>query len=72
MVFKDAHAYAKSCEAYQKFVGREKRSLVPLQLVVVEEQFEQWGLDMIGKINPHSSRQHKYILTTTNYFTRWT
>ena len=29
------------------------------------------GLDFIGPINPVSSLQHKYILTATDYFTRW-
>ena len=29
------------------------------------------GIDIIGEINPNSSLQHKYILTTTDYFTRW-
>jgi hypothetical protein len=27
---------------------------------------------VIGEINPNSSKLHKYIITTTNYFTRWT
>ena len=31
----------------------------------------QWGIDIIGYINPNSSLQHRYILTTTDYFTRW-
>ena len=26
---------------------------------------------MIGEINPNSSGQHKWILTTTDYFTKW-
>jgi hypothetical protein len=26
---------------------------------------------MIGEINPNSSLLHKYILTATDYFTRW-
>ena len=26
---------------------------------------------MIGKINPNSSGQHKWILTATDYFTKW-
>jgi hypothetical protein len=33
--------------------------------------FIQWGLDFIGEINPPSSMQHKWILTATNYFTKW-
>ena len=31
----------------------------------------QWGLDIIGEIVPNSSKHHKYILTTTDYFTKW-
>jgi hypothetical protein len=33
----------------------------------LKRPFEQWGIDIIGEINPHSSKQHKYILTTTDY-----
>jgi uncharacterized protein (DUF1919 family) len=39
--------------------------------MTIDEPFQQWGLDIIGEINPNSSKQHKYILTTTDYFTRW-
>jgi hypothetical protein len=28
-------------------------------------------MDMIGKINPPSSKGHQYILAITNYFTKW-
>jgi len=28
-------------------------------------------LDFIGVINPNSSTEHKFILTATDYFTRW-
>jgi len=34
--------------------------------------FQQWGLDIIWEIFPHSSKQNCYILTATDYFTRWT
>lgn len=33
--------------------------------------FSQWGLDLVGKINPSSSNGHKFILTTIKYFTKW-
>lgn len=33
--------------------------------------FQQWGLDFIGEINPHSSGQHIWILVATDYFTKW-
>jgi transposase InsO family protein len=43
-------------------------SLVPVK---TEAPFQQWGLDFIGEINSHSSAQHKWILTATDYFTKW-
>jgi len=39
--------------------------------MVVEEPFQQWGMDFIGVLNPNSSVAHKFILTTIDYFTRW-
>jgi hypothetical protein len=33
--------------------------------------FRGWGMDMIGKINPPSSKGHQYILAITDYFTKW-
>jgi transposase InsO family protein len=44
---------------------------MPLIPVKTEAPFQQWGLDFIGEINPHSSAQHIWILTATNYFTKW-
>ena len=38
---------------------------------MITEPFEQWGMDIIGERKPNSSLQHKYILTATDYFTRW-
>ena len=38
---------------------------------MITEPFEQWGLDIIGEIKSDSSLLHKYILTATDYFTRW-
>jgi len=28
-------------------------------------------LDFIGEIHPHSSNQHRWILTATDYFKKW-
>ena len=38
---------------------------------MADEPFAQWGLDFIGMINPVSSAGHRWILTATDYFTRW-
>jgi hypothetical protein len=70
-LFKYAHTLARKCIICQKAAGRVKKVAFPLQPVTVDTPFQQWGLDIIGPINPPSSQQHKYILMTTNYFTRW-
>jgi hypothetical protein len=33
--------------------------------------FRGWGMNMIDKINPPSSKGHQYILAIMNYFTKW-
>ncbi|KAH9316565.1 hypothetical protein KI387_025192, partial [Taxus chinensis] len=53
------------------FVGRPKLASLPLKPVVIEEPFQQWGLDFIGTLNPASSASHTHVLTTTDYFTKW-
>ena len=55
----------------QKFAGKHKLQSLPLKPIAVNATFQQWGLDFIGKINPSSSGQHKWIFTTTNFFTKW-
>jgi hypothetical protein len=32
---------------------------------------QRLGMDMIGKINPPSSKGHQFILAITDYFTKW-
>ena len=52
-------------------VGRERIHAFPLQPITIENPFEQWGLYVVGEINLNSLKLHKYILTTTNYFSKW-
>jgi hypothetical protein len=48
-----------------------KKYVMSLQPITVEQTFSQWGLDVVGPINQNSSKGHMYILTTTDYFTKW-
>eukprot|EP00253_Pinus_taeda_P034960 PITA_34960 len=70
-LFRDAHEYVRKCRNCQTSSGRQRKSAFPLQPVNIEQPFEKWGLDIIGEITPNSSKQHKYILTATDYFTKW-
>lgn len=65
------HKEISSCHKCQVFEG--KRKLVPLSLqpIFVEFPFPQLGLYFIGETNPSSSGQHRWILTTIDYFMKW-
>ena len=70
-LFKYAHTFIRKCESCQICAGKLKKLAFPLHPVIVEFPFQQWGLDFVGPITPPSSLQQKYILTVTDYFTRW-
>jgi hypothetical protein len=70
-LFVNLNAKVRACNPCQMFSGKQKLPALPLILVKIEALFQQWGLDFIGEINPHSSVQHKWILTDTDYFTKW-
>ena len=70
-LFKDAHAHVRTCDICQRCGGRQPKAAALLKPVTIMEPFEQWELDIIGEIKPNSSLLHKYILTATDYFTRW-
>jgi hypothetical protein len=70
-LFADVHKKVTSCHKCQIFEGKRKLLPLPLKPISVETPFQQWGLDFIGEIHPPSSGQHKWILTTTDYFTKW-
>lgn len=64
-------SFVKSCDKCQRFAGRQQLKYLHLKPVHVNGPFQQWGLDFIGEINPHSIGQHKWILVATNYLTKW-
>jgi hypothetical protein len=48
--------------------------MVPMSVmnpIIKPWSFRGWGMDMISKINPPSSKGHHYILAITDYFTKW-
>jgi len=67
----NAIAYAKRCNACQihgNFIHQAPEHLHP---TTSSWPFEMWGMDVIGPISPPSSKGHRFILTITNYFSKW-
>jgi hypothetical protein len=59
------------CNECQFFSRKQKLLSLPLKPINSSSPFQQWGLDFIGEINPPSSGKHKWIRTSTDYFTKW-
>jgi hypothetical protein len=70
-LFADVYRGIKACIKCQKFSGKKQLKSLPLKPIVSPTPFQQWGIDLIGEIHPPSSGQHRWILTATNYFTKW-
>lgn len=71
-VFQDAHQHVRTCHTYHTLASREHNPTMPLQLMYEVRHFSQWALDFVGVINQNSCIGHKFILTTTDYYTQWT
>jgi len=70
-LFTDVKKFFTACHKCQIFEGKRKLLPLPLRPISTEKPFQQWGLDFIEEIHPPSSGQHKWILTTTYYLTKW-
>jgi hypothetical protein len=70
-LFTDVCRKIRACIKCKKFSGKQQLKSLPLKPVVASGPFQQWGLDFIGEIHPPSSGQHRWILTATDYFTKW-
>jgi hypothetical protein len=70
-LFTDVNARFRAYYSCQLFTGKNKLPALPLILVKDEAPFQKWGIEFIGEIHLQSSAQHRWILTATNYFTKW-
>ena len=44
---------------------------MPLHTMTSPWSFSTWGIDIIGKIHPTTSKGHEVILVAIDYFTKW-
>jgi len=70
-IFSNVYKEVSRWHECQFFYGKRRLYPLPLNPISIEEPFMQWGLDFIGYIHRPSSNQHRWILTATNYFTKW-
>jgi len=67
----EAIAYAKRCHACQVHGDFIHQAPGHLLSTTSTWPFEMWGMDMVGPISLPSSKGHWFILTITDYFSKW-
>jgi hypothetical protein len=67
----DCFHYYKGCEEYQRFGNVQLVPATMLHPIIKPWPFLGWGLDFIGQIHPPSSKEHRFVLVATDYFTKW-
>jgi IS30 family transposase len=70
-MLEDCFEYYKGCQDCQKFGNIQRVPVSALNPIIKPWPFRGWGIDLIGQINPPSSKGHKFVLLATDYFTKW-
>jgi hypothetical protein len=70
-MLEDCLRYYKGCQDCQKFGAIQQVPASAMNPIIKLWSFRGCGIDMIGMINPPSSKGHKFILVATDYFTKW-
>jgi hypothetical protein len=71
-LLKDAKAYARSYDTFQRVGKTSCKDELPLQPVRSLQAFQKWVFYFIGPMNPSAKHSKaRYIITTTNNLTRW-
>src|SRR4051812_50228920 len=70
-MLEDCFKYYKGCQACQRFGRIQMVPASAMNPIIKPWPFQGWGMDMIGKVNPPSSKGHMWILAITDYFTKW-
>ena len=68
---KNASLIIRGCQGCQKFSNVQRAPASAMNPIIKQWPFRGWGIDLIGQIYPPSSKNHKFILVATDYFTKW-
>ena len=67
---KEVLEYAKKCDQCQRFTSNTHQPGGFLNPLSSPWPFAQWGLDIVGPF-PKAVGNKKYLLVSTDYFTKW-
>ena len=68
----DVSRFCRSCDICQKTIDKGRVPKAPLgKMPIMDVPFQRIAIDLIGPIQPPSSRGHKWILTVVDYATRY-
>ena len=70
-MLEDCFTYYSGCQEYQKFESMQRAPASAMNPIIKPWPSRGWGIDLIGQIYPPSSKNHKFILVATDYFTKW-
>jgi hypothetical protein len=70
-MLEDCFEYYKGCQDCQRFGNIQRVPASALNPIIKPWTFRGWGIDLIGQINPLSSKGHKFVLLATDFFTKW-
>jgi ribonuclease HI len=70
-MLEDCFEYYKGCQDCQRFGNIQRVLSSTLNPIIKPLPYRGWGIDLIGQINPPSSKEHKFVLLVTDYFTKW-
>jgi hypothetical protein len=67
----DCIKYQRGCEACERFGNIQLAPVGVMNSILKPWPFRGWGLDFISEIHPGSSKGHRFILVSKDYFTKW-
>ena len=68
----DTKSFYKHCDIFQRKTKPSHHDETPLAPQITLQEFEKWAVDFIGPISLLGKRTGVlYIITTTDYLTRW-
>src|ERR1044072_6122043 len=70
-MLKDCIEFARGCQEFQMHGGIQHVPASELHVIIKPWPFRGWALDVIGEIEPTSSKQQRYILVGIDYFIKW-